>query len=94
HWMYKNKDAGNDNTAPHIRTRKWLNTVSEMQYRSGSSLEFLESVKVDLYRDEIYVFTPRGDIMSCRLMLQRSILPMPCTQILVIIVLLRKLIAD
>lgn len=64
HWMYKNKDAGNDNTAPHIRTRKWLNTVSEMQYRSGSSLEFLESVKVDLYRDEIYVFTPRGDIME------------------------------
>ena len=35
-----------------------------MQYRSGSSLEFLESVKVDLYRDEIYVFTPRGDIME------------------------------
>ena len=64
HWTYKNKNAGNDNTAPHIRTRKWLNTVSEMQYRSGSSLEFLESVKVDLYRDEIYVFTPRGDIME------------------------------
>ncbi len=62
HWMYKN--AGDDYTAPHTRTRKWLNTVSEMQYRSGSSLEFLESVKVDLYRDEIYVFTPAGDIME------------------------------
>ena len=62
HWMYKN--AGDDHAAPHARTRKWLNTVSEMQYRSGSSLEFLESVKVDLYRDEIYVFTPAGDIME------------------------------
>ncbi len=62
HWMYK--DASQDNTAPQTRTREWLNTVSEMQNRSGSSLEFLESVKVDLYRDEIYVFTPRGDIME------------------------------
>ncbi len=62
HWMYKG--AGDDHNAPHIRTREWLNTVSEMQNRSGSSLEFLESVKVDLYRDEIYVFTPAGDIME------------------------------
>ncbi len=62
HWMYK--DASHDYAAPQTRTREWLNTVSEMQNRSGSSLEFLESVKVDLYRDEIYVFTPRGDIME------------------------------
>ncbi len=64
HWLYKHKNAGEDHAAPHIRTREWLNSVSEMQNRSGSSLEFLESVKVDLYRDEIYVFTPRGDIME------------------------------
>ena len=62
HWMYKG--IGNNHAAPHVRTREWLNTVSEMQNRSGSSLEFLESVKVDLYRDEIYVFTPAGDIME------------------------------
>jgi len=62
HWMYK--DAGNNYAAPHVRTREWLNSVSEMQNRSDSSLEFLESVKVDLYRDEIYVFTPAGDIME------------------------------
>ena len=62
HWMYKG--LSDDHKAPHIRTREWLNTVSEMQHRSGSSLEFLESVKVDLYRDEIYVFTPAGDIME------------------------------
>ncbi len=64
HWVYKDKKAGDNHAAPHVRTREWLNTVSEMQNRSGSSLEFLESVKVDLYRDEIYVFTPRGDIME------------------------------
>lgn len=62
HWMYKG--GVNDDSASHIRTREWLNTVSEMQYRSGNSVEFLESVKVDLYRDEIYVFTPAGDIME------------------------------
>ncbi len=62
HWMYK--VASDEHNAPHSRTRQWLNTVSEMQHRSGSSLEFLESVKVDLYRDEIYVFTPVGDIME------------------------------
>ena len=62
HWMYKHGES--DYSASQIRTSEWLQTVSEMQNRSGSSLEFLESVKVDLYRDEIYVFTPVGDIME------------------------------
>ena len=62
HWMYK--EVSDDHKAPHVRTREWLNAVSEIQNRSGSSLEFLESVKVDLYRDEIYVFTPAGEIME------------------------------
>ncbi len=62
HWMYKGGGIGH--SVPHARTRAWLETVSEMQRRSGSSVEFLESVKVDLFRDEIYVFTPAGDIME------------------------------
>ncbi|MCY4642459.1 MAG: RelA/SpoT family protein [Gammaproteobacteria bacterium] len=62
HWMYK--DSKGDHAAPHTRTREWLKTVAEMQHSSGSSLEFLESVKIDLFYDEIYVFTPRGDIME------------------------------
>lgn len=62
HWLYKSEKT--QRNSPRDRTREWLNTVSEMQNRSGSSLEFLESVKVDLYRDEIYVFTPAGDIME------------------------------
>ncbi len=62
HWMYKGGEI--DYAAPQARTREWLNTVSEMQHRADSSLEFLESIKVDLFRDEIYVFTPAGDIME------------------------------
>lgn len=62
HWMYKGSKG--NRAAPHTRTREWLKTVSEMQHSSGSSLEFLESVKIDLFYDEIYVFTPRGDIME------------------------------
>ncbi len=62
HWMYKVGDS--NQVSPSARTREWLNTVSEMQHRSGDSLEFLESVRVDLFRDEIYVFTPAGDIME------------------------------
>ncbi len=62
HWMYKSGRI--DYAAPHVRMREWFRTVSEMQHRSGSSLEFLESVKIDLFRDEIYVFTPAGDIME------------------------------
>ncbi|MCK4708626.1 MAG: TGS domain-containing protein, partial [Gammaproteobacteria bacterium] len=44
------------------RALEWLKGLLEMQQTSGSSLEFLESVKVDLFPDEIYVFTPQGDI--------------------------------
>ena len=62
HWMYKGSKL--EDAAPHTRTREWLKSVSEMQHSSGSSLEFLESVKIDLFYDEIYVFTPRGDIME------------------------------
>lgn len=63
HWMYKEGEK-NKGLKTNIRAKEWLNAVSEIQNRSGSSLEFLESVKIDLYRDEIYVFTPRGDIME------------------------------
>ena len=62
HWMYKGGEG--DHGGAHTRTQEWLKTVSEIQHSSGSSLEFLESVKVDLFYDEIYVFTPMGDIME------------------------------
>jgi guanosine-3',5'-bis(diphosphate) 3'-pyrophosphohydrolase len=60
HWIYKadeKSDAG-----PQRRTREWLANLEEL-HQSGTSEEFLESVKVDLFPDKIYVFTPKGDIM-------------------------------
>ena len=60
HWQYK-ADEKSDAT-PQRRARDWLANLTELQ-RSGTSEEFLESVKVDLFPDKIYVFTPTGDIM-------------------------------
>ena len=60
HWQYKAEDKSA--ATPHRRAREWLSHLIEIQ-RSGSSEEFLESVKVDLFPDKIYVFTPKGEIM-------------------------------
>jgi RelA/SpoT family (p)ppGpp synthetase len=60
HWQYK-ADEKSDAT-PQRRAREWLSNLAELQ-SSGTSEEFLESVKVDLFPDKIYVFTPKGDIM-------------------------------
>ncbi len=60
HWQYKAEDKFN--ATPQRRAREWLAHLVEIQ-ESGTSEEFLESVKVDLFPDKIYVFTPKGDIM-------------------------------
>ena len=60
HWQYKAEDKSS--ATPQRRAREWLARLDEIQ-KSGSSEEFLESVKVDLFPDKIYVFTPKGDIM-------------------------------
>jgi RelA/SpoT family (p)ppGpp synthetase len=59
HWQYKTGDAGD--RAHSDRAREWLQQLVEIQ-QGGSSEEFLESVKVDLFPDKVYVFTPKGDI--------------------------------
>jgi GTP diphosphokinase / guanosine-3',5'-bis(diphosphate) 3'-diphosphatase len=61
HWLYKKGKERGTETAQ-TRALEWLKGLLEMQQRAGSSLEFLENVKVDLFPDEIYVFTPQGDI--------------------------------
>ena len=63
HWLYK---SGEDEApkSTHIRARQWVKGVLEMQQRAGNSLEFIESVKIDLFPDEVYVFTPKGRIME------------------------------
>jgi RelA/SpoT family (p)ppGpp synthetase len=60
HWQYKAEDKVD--ATPQRRARAWLSNLAEIQ-STGSSEEFLESVKVDLFPDKIYVFTPSGDIM-------------------------------
>ncbi|MDJ0880114.1 MAG: RelA/SpoT family protein [Gammaproteobacteria bacterium] len=63
HWLYKKGQENSTETAQ-TRALEWLKGLLEMQQRAGSSLEFLENVKVDLFPDEIYVFTPKGNIMK------------------------------
>ena len=60
HWIYKADEK--EDATPQRRAREWLSNLAELQ-SSGTSEEFLESVKVDLFPDKIYVFTPKGDIM-------------------------------
>ncbi len=60
HWKYKTgEDRG---SAQQDRAREWLNQLVQMQ-ETGNSEEFLESVKVDLFPDTVYVFTPKGEIL-------------------------------
>jgi guanosine-3',5'-bis(diphosphate) 3'-pyrophosphohydrolase len=60
HWKYKSGDAAD--SMQQARTREWLSNLVELQ-EDGSSEEFLESVKVDLFPDKVYVFTPKGTIL-------------------------------
>jgi len=62
HWLYKSGEVGS--AAAHKRARAWLTELLEMQKQAGDSVEFLETVKVDLFPKEVYVFTPAGDIMQ------------------------------
>ena len=61
HWKYKSTDASSPVTE-HEYTREWLSTLMKIQ-EGGTSEEFVESVKVDLYPDKVYVFTPKGEIL-------------------------------
>lgn len=62
HWLYKTTDA--HLTALQQQTHQWLQRLLEIQSESADSLEFLEHFKVDLFPDEVYVFTPKGKILA------------------------------
>jgi RelA/SpoT family (p)ppGpp synthetase len=62
HWVYKENEEGIDQM--HAGAREWMRELLEMQTRAGDSLEFLENVKIDLFPDAVYVFTPAGEIMK------------------------------
>ncbi len=62
HWRYKTGEAKSN--AAQKRARQWLLELLEMQKQAGNSIEFIENVKIDLFPDEVYMFTPAGDIME------------------------------
>ena len=62
HWLYKTSDAS-INELQH-KTHTWLQSLLDIQSESGDAAEFLEHIKVDLFPDEVYVFTPKGKIMA------------------------------
>src|SRR5580658_1050612 len=61
HWRYKTGESVG--SSQQERAREWLSRLVELQEGGGSSEEFLESVKVDLFPDKVYVFTPKGEIL-------------------------------
>ena len=60
HWLYKNKDT--HVTELQQQTNQWLKRLLEIQTESSDSFEFLEHLKIDLFPDEVYVFSPKGKI--------------------------------
>ncbi|MFT5560220.1 MAG: guanosine-3',5'-bis(diphosphate) 3'-pyrophosphohydrolase [Candidatus Azotimanducaceae bacterium] len=60
HWLYKTSDESTSGS--HKRAREWMKGLLEIQQSAGNSLEFIENVKIDLFPDEVYVFTPAGQI--------------------------------
>ena len=61
HWLYK--DADTDALGMQKNTHQWLQSILDLQAENMDSVEFLEHIKVDLFPDEVYVFTPKGKIM-------------------------------
>ena len=62
HWLYKTGDESAKDAQQ--KTHQWLQSLLEIQSESGDAVEFLEHIKIDLFPDEVYVFTPKGQIMA------------------------------
>jgi GTP pyrophosphokinase len=62
HWLYKSSESQINEL--HQKTHQWLQSLLESLAQSGDSVEFLEHLKVDLFPDEVYVFSPKGKIFA------------------------------
>ncbi|WP_426110090.1 RelA/SpoT family protein [Massilia sp. PWRC2] len=62
HWLYKNGESNLSELQQ--RTHSWLQSLLDIQQQTGDSAEFLEHVKVDLFPDSVYVFTPKSKIIA------------------------------
>lgn len=63
HWLYKDNEESTSTTAQ-VRAQKWMQSLLELQQSAGSSFEFIENVKSELFPEEIYVFAPDGRIVE------------------------------
>lgn len=63
HWLYK-EGGDNADTTAQMKARHWMQSLLELQQSAGSSFEFIENVKSDLFPEEIYVFSPKGRIIA------------------------------
>ncbi len=65
HWLYKTLDEKASGISDmQQKTHQWLQSLLEIQSGTGDALEFLEHIKVDLFPDAVYVFSPKGKIIS------------------------------
>jgi GTP diphosphokinase / guanosine-3',5'-bis(diphosphate) 3'-diphosphatase len=62
HWLYKSDDDKNDKFQD--RANEWLRDLLELQQTAGDSLEFIDNLKIDLFPQEVFVFTPKGEIIK------------------------------
>ena len=62
HWLYKS--GNNSNSSPQIKARRWVADLLEMRENYETTEEFINSVKTDIFPDEIYVFTPQGEVIE------------------------------
>jgi len=62
HWRYKEKGSKQDISFDDKLT--WLRQILEMQQDAKDASEFMENVKLDLFADEVFVFTPKGDVVE------------------------------
>ena len=62
HWLYKSGDKSD--TSPQIKARRWVAGLLEMRENFETTEEFIDSVKTDIFPDEIYVFTPQGEVIE------------------------------
>ena len=63
HWLYKSGPPA-DRAGAHKHAREWLQHIMEMQTTAGNPQDFLEHVKIDLFPESVYAFTPKGDIFE------------------------------
>ena len=62
HWLYKSDDDKKDKFQD--RANEWLRDLLEIQQTAGDSLEFIDNLKIDLFPQEVFVFTPKGKIIK------------------------------